>query len=170
MARYQVEVGGRTYDITVEYQSEKYKVTVGDKTHLVEQNRLTSSRSVLLIGNHALEVDVRPNGTPGEQEVFFKGQEIPVRIEDYNLAQLRKTAGLKSGPAVEKKLRAPMPGLVIGLKIEVGQTVKTGDPLVVIEAMKMENIIKAKADGVVKSIIVQAGQTIEKNEVILEFE
>ena len=67
------------------------------------------------------------------------------------------------------ELKAPMPGLVIGVSVTVGDTVKKGDTLLILEAMKMENSIKSPADGVVKSIAIKKGETVEKNQLILNF-
>jgi len=66
-------------------------------------------------------------------------------------------------------LKAPMPGMVVEVAVAEGQEVLKGDRLVVLEAMKMENILKAAADGVVKKINVKKGNTVEKNEVLILF-
>lgn len=66
-------------------------------------------------------------------------------------------------------LKAPMPGLVLNVMVAVGDEVKKGDSLLVLEAMKMENIIKSPADAVVKKIGVKQGDKIEKNTVLIEF-
>ena len=71
---------------------------------------------------------------------------------------------------VAKELKAPMPGLVLKVEVEVGQTVKQGEALVVLEAMKMENVLKSPADVVIKSIGVAEGNAVEKNELLIEFE
>lgn len=67
------------------------------------------------------------------------------------------------------ELKAPMPGLVLGISINAGETVSKGDTLLILEAMKMENVIKSPTDGVIKSIAVKKGETVEKNQVILNF-
>jgi len=67
-------------------------------------------------------------------------------------------------------LKAPMPGLVFEVSVEVGQSVTKGDTLLILEAMKMENVIKSPTDGVIKSISVIKGETVEKNQLILNFE
>ena len=100
----------------------------------------------------------------------MKGMEIPVSIEDYNLAKLRKRAGMKSGASVDKVLKAAMPGIVLDVKVKIGDKVKKGQPLLVLEAMKMENIIKAQGDGTVKAVYIKNGESVEKGNKLLEFE
>jgi biotin carboxyl carrier protein len=67
-------------------------------------------------------------------------------------------------------LKAPMPGLVLEIAVKVGQEVAKGDTLLILEAMKMENVIKSPTDGVIKSISVNKTETVEKNQLILNFE
>jgi len=74
---------------------------------------------------------------------------------------------LKSKKAAN--LKAPMPGLVVEVAVKEGDEVKQGDRLVVLEAMKMENILKAPADAVIKKINVSKGNAVEKNEVLIVF-
>ena len=67
-------------------------------------------------------------------------------------------------------IKAPMPGLVLGVMVAQGRQIKTGDTIVILEAMKMENILKASADGVVKKILVIKGDKVEKNQVMVSLE
>ena len=67
-------------------------------------------------------------------------------------------------------LKSPMPGLVLRIMVKSGDSVKKGDGLMVLEAMKMENIIKAPADGIVKYVAVKKSDTVEKNQVLIKFE
>lgn len=67
-------------------------------------------------------------------------------------------------------LKAPMPGLVLSVDVEVGTEIKKGDALLILEAMKMENVIKSPTDGVIKSIAIKTGQAVEKNQLLLNFE
>ncbi len=68
-----------------------------------------------------------------------------------------------------KALRCPMPGLVVSIAVVEGQEVKAGETLAVVEAMKMENVLRAEQDGVVKSVKAKPGDSLSVDQVILEF-
>ncbi|MEL6719352.1 MAG: biotin/lipoyl-containing protein [Bacteroidota bacterium] len=67
-------------------------------------------------------------------------------------------------------IKAPMPGLVLSVEVEVGQEVNKGEALLILEAMKMENVIKSPGEGKVKSITVEKGKAVEKGAILIEFE
>ncbi len=69
-----------------------------------------------------------------------------------------------------KELQAPMPGRVVNIAIEVGQSIEVGDEILSLEAMKMENVLKAEGIGVVKAILVSPNQVVDKGSVMIEFE
>lgn len=73
-----------------------------------------------------------------------------------------------SGPKVNN-IKAPMPGMVLNVMVENGQEIKKGDPILVLEAMKMENILKSPSDGIVKKIHVAKGDKVEKNQIMVNF-
>lgn len=68
-----------------------------------------------------------------------------------------------------KNIKAPMPGLILKTLVKEGQTVKAGDPLFILEAMKMENIFKAPDDVTIKNILIQEGETVDKNQELIVF-
>ncbi len=170
MPRYNVTIDEREYDVELIPGAEGMTARINGKTVEIKSHRLSGTRSLLKINNQFHEVDVHSNGVNGNKTVFMTGAEVQAGIEDFNLAQLRKTAGLSPTRAAETVMKAPMPGLVVGVRVEVGKKVKKGTPLVVIEAMKMENIIKAKGAGTIKTVSVSSGQAVEKGDILLEFE
>ncbi|MDR7132388.1 biotin carboxyl carrier protein [Algoriphagus sp. 4150] len=68
-----------------------------------------------------------------------------------------------------KEIKAPMPGLILELKVKVGDEVKKGEVVLILEAMKMENILKSPGDGIVKAVKVSLNQSVEKNQVLIQF-
>lgn len=99
----------------------------------------------------------------------INGRIYPVQVRDRFDLLLEKMG--MSGNAAGKinSIKAPMPGLIIDLKVKDGETVKAGDPLLILEAMKMENIIKSPGEGTVKSVKIRKGDSVEKNQVLIEF-
>ena len=98
------------------------------------------------------------------------GNDYEISVKDKNdllLQQLGISA--KTSSAVQF-IKAPMPGLIINVSVKVGDEVKKGDTLLILEAMKMENVIKSPRDGKVKKISVELRKAVEKNQVMLEFE
>lgn len=82
--------------------------------------------------------------------------------------ELLKSMGIDSAAGRKvNDIKAPMPGMVLSVMVENGQTIKKGDALVVLEAMKMENILKSPADGVIKKIHVFKGDKVEKNQIMV---
>jgi biotin carboxyl carrier protein len=72
--------------------------------------------------------------------------------------------------AKASKLKAPMPGKVLDILIKKGQAVAKGDGLLILEAMKMENLLKAEQDGTIKSVNVSVGEVVEKNNILIDFD
>lgn len=100
----------------------------------------------------------------------LNGKSVIVNLKE-PLDDLLHSMGLdKMATAKVSNVKAPMPGLVLSVLVEPGQEVKKGDKLLVLEAMKMENIIKAAGDGKVGRIAVEKGQAVDKNQTLIEFE
>jgi biotin carboxyl carrier protein len=97
------------------------------------------------------------------------GQRIELQAKD-QLDKLLDRLGLSNATASKiNELKAPMPGLIVEVRVQPGQAVQKGDPLLVLEAMKMENILKAPADGIVSSIKVGPRDNVQKGQVLVQF-
>ena len=84
-------------------------------------------------------------------------------------AELARLMPAKKAADTSKKLLCPMPGLVVSIAVAEGQEVKAGEPLAIVEAMKMENILRAERDGTVKAIHAKKGDSLAVDAVIMEF-
>ena len=169
MPRYSVKIDEREFDINLDFSSDETSATVNGRKVLIESHRLTSTRTLLSVNNKKHEVEIEPNGN-GTRLVFLNGFDLKATVEDYHLSQLKKAAGITGDQAVETKLKAAMPGLVVEIKVAPGDMVTGGMPLLVLEAMKMENVLKAKGDATVKAIKVATGAAVEKGDILMEFE
>ena len=114
-----------------------------------------------------VSVQVRPilNG----YDLAYRGIHLPARVYTEREAELAALMPEKVGADMSKFLLCPMPGLIKSIAVDVGAEVKAGDPLAVVEAMKMENILRAERDGVVKKVNAKTGDSLAVDAVILEF-
>jgi biotin carboxyl carrier protein len=126
-------------------------------THVIYQNK---SYNIELVSEDKAEKRsvVKVNGTLYE-----------VGIEDQYDLLLKQLGFDNTKTSKMKEIKAPMPGLVLNIMVQEGQEVNKGDNLLVLEAMKMENIIKSPDSGTVKRILITKGDKVEKNEVLIQF-
>ena len=119
------------------------------------------------IDGHALAMQVRPiaNGI----RLAHQGFEVAVNVFTEAEAAAARLMPVKTATDTGKKLLCPMPGLVVSIAVTEGQEVKTGETLAVVEAMKMQNVLRAERDGTVKKIHATAGATLAVDALILEF-
>ena len=110
-----------------------------------------------------------PADEDGLMKVFFElnGQARTMRIEKAGAAKAHRRA--QADPANPAHVAAPMPGMIVTVAVKVGQAVKAGDPLVSIEAMKMESQIRADRDGTVRAVLVKSSDTVAARDLLLEF-
>ena len=106
----------------------------------------------------------------GGFRVRLRGADLKVHVRTPRQAELAKLMLEKTPPDTSKFLLCPMPGLIAQIMVAVGDAVQEGQALATVEAMKMENILKAERDGVVKSIAAVAGGSLKVDDVIMEFE
>lgn len=132
-------------------------------------HRLSEHTYHLLIDNRSYVVTVEQLDD-GQARVTHRGRTQIVRVKSERdlLLERMGISGEASTRALE--LRAPMPGLVLQVHVEPGQQVESGDPLLVLEAMKMENELRASAAGVVAAVHVAPGAPVTKNDVLVTFE
>jgi propionyl-CoA carboxylase alpha chain len=121
-----------------------------------------------VVGDRAIAVQVRP--VPNGFDLAWNGVQARAYVYTETEAAAARVMPVKTLADTGKKLLCPMPGLVVAIAVAVGQEVKAGETLAVVEAMKMENVLRAERDGVVKAIYAKKGDSLAVDAVILEFE
>ncbi len=142
-------INGEKFDCQIEQLNDhKFQIFRSDKIYMAEIEREEKNHLKLILNGTPLSVDL----------------ETPVD-------QLLKELGMSDSSApVLKEVKAPMPGTILSLAVEPGQQVAKSDPLLILEAMKMENVIKSPGDGTVKEVQVKVGDNVDKNQVLVSFE
>lgn len=125
---------------------------------------------MVTIGDEVHRVVVRRGATRGVYTLWLDGHRFEVEALDERARAIRELSGSAAGPAGPAPLKAPMPGLIVRINVQAGDTVQAGQGLVVMEAMKMENELRATAAGKVKAVIVTPGTAVEKGALLIELE
>jgi propionyl-CoA carboxylase alpha chain len=120
------------------------------------------------VAGHPVSMQVKRAGE--RLRIVHRGAKAEVTVRRPRVAALATYMLFKPPPDTSKLLLCPMPGLVVSIAVHVGQEVKSGEPLAVVEAMKMENVLRAERDGIIKRIAAKPGDSLPVDAVILEFE
>ncbi len=123
----------------------------------------------LLIDGRSYPLVARPGEGKGAWDILLDGRRFAADAVDERTRAIRAMTARSADAQGPRPVRAPMPGLVSRVQVEPGDAVQPGQGVVIIEAMKMENELKAEAAGVVSRILVAAGQAVEKGAVLVEF-
>lgn len=155
--------------------SKKFEVTDGNlingSERIIDISKIADNNYHLLIDNKSYRVQlVSFNREEKKILLLVNGNEYEVSVQDKTDILLQKMGISSASSAKHNQFKAPMPGLIRSVLVSVGQEVKKGDPVIVLEAMKMENSLKAPADLKVKNILASVGQAVEKGQLLLELE
>lgn len=150
-------------------REEAGKIFIDDSLLDWEVNSLPDGRLQIFSGNRVYSADINVNPSdPKSMTVVINGHSIQVDLKtalDLRLEQM----GMDSVVSKVKQVVSPMPGLITAVKVAEGQSVIAGTPLLVLEAMKMENVLQASGDAEVKHIKVKKGDRVEKGQILIEF-
>ena len=174
---FEVEVGERIRTVNIQRNGDVLHVSADGQTRVVDARRVGEGMLSLLVGPVAggaavrsVDVSLAAHRTPGGFDVHVEGRTIPVQIRvagEYG--RRRKDAAVVSGSGPQRVV-APMPGKIVRVLVKPGEAVKARQGLVVVEAMKMENELRAARDGHVREVAVAEGQSVESGAVLLVVE
>ena len=164
-----VTLAGRAVEAHVAADKQGATVSIGKSNFRVESDwtpgqplaRLTVDGTPLVLKVGLISAGFR---------VRYRGADMSVRVRTKRQAELAELMPEKVAPDTSKMLLCPMPGLIVKVDVEVGDEVQEGQVLCTVEAMKMENILRAEKKSVVTKINAAAGDSLAVDDVIMEFE
>lgn len=149
------------------------QITIDGKTFAIEsKSRLNDIRIEGTVNGKAFTAQIE-RGTvknPLALQVQHNGTRIEALVMSPRMAELHKLMPYKAPPDLSRFVLSPMPGLLVDVAVSVGQKVQAGERVAVIEAMKMENVLFAAQDGVVKKVVAAKGESLTVDQMIVEFE
>jgi len=157
--KYMTFVNGKEYVIDIDRENE---VTVNGEPYEIDFHNLTARGLVsLLLNNHSYEGVVEEN-TADMWDVLLRGELYEIKVQDERAYRLAKARGVLAADSGEAVIKSPMPGIIVAVPAEVGEPIKKGDTVIILESMKMENELKSPIDGVLTKVMVAAGDGVEK--------
>jgi len=163
--KYYARVGETEYEVVID----KDQIFVDGEPVVVDlkQSGVPELYSILFGGR---SYDMLVEAERSTYAVTFRGEQFHVQVEDERTRRLNTGRKAPAVPHGELAIKAPIPGLVVKVLIEKGDKIEDGQPLIILEAMKMENEIRSPRSGVVKSIAASAGTRVEQNSIMLVLE
>jgi biotin carboxyl carrier protein len=163
-----VEIGGRRRKVELERATGGWQARLEDRVLMVDVEPIAAGWS-LLVSRTSYEVSVRGTG-PGILTVRVGGQAIDVRVLDPRAYRRRGPGGATDGPSGIRHVLAPMPGRVVKVLVKAGDRVTARQGLVVVEAMKMENELRAPAEAIVRDVRATEGASVEAGAILVVLE
>jgi biotin carboxyl carrier protein len=165
--RFQARIDGAEIPVWVEsLGGTRYAVQIGDEVVVLDARRLEGGAWSVLCGTDVVDAIVDRDGEEPSVRVRTRERTVALEIEDER-RQRRRLAVRGGAKGASGTIVAPMPGKIVKALVQPGDVVKAGQGVIVVEAMKMENELRAPRDGVVRSIEVQAGVTVEIRQVLV---
>jgi len=158
----------------------KYKALVNDHYQLELNQENLDALDIVVEGDRQFHIiqdgktyKAKVNDVDFKNKLFHitvNGSEYSIKLND-KFDQLISALGLEvTSSSKIKEVKAPMPGLVLDINVSPGQEITKGDKLLVLEAMKMENVIKSSGEGIVKEVHIGKGVAVEKGQLLIEME
>ena len=165
--KYFVDLNGERHEVDLDGD----QVTLGDETVSAHVEDIDGTPVRLVtIGREVHRVVARKGATRGSYTLWVDGYRFEGEALDERARAIRDITAASSKSTGPAPVNAPMPGMVIRVNVAVGDTVQAGQGVIVMEAMKMENELRASAPGVVKSIHAEVGRAVEKGATLVELE
>jgi biotin carboxyl carrier protein len=163
--RYYVTVDGETFEVDLSGEVP----TVDGESLAAELTRSPGTPTIHLLANGRSHTLVASRRDRHGWDLHLDGERYAAEVVDERTRAIQAMTGQGQGPRGPKPVMAPMPGLVVRVAVSPGDRVEAGQSVVIMEAMKMENDLKAEGAGVVESVAAVPGQAVEKGMVLVAF-
>ncbi len=140
----------------------RFEVLLNDKAYLVEVTKISAEGALVTVNGTPYEIGIKDLTSPTAPQLVVVNEPPPAAgaLAKAPNAAVETVGGLTT-------IKAPLPGLIIDVKVSVGETIKVGDTLIVIETMKMENNISSPVAGTVEEIKVSSGESVNEGAVLV---
>ncbi len=163
---FSVTIQNKTYSV----ENTDHKIQVNGKTLEWDLKWISDRKIHLIFENQSIEAELISFDKETKTiQIRLREKTATLSIKDRFDMLLEQLGMNNASSGAIKEIKAPMPGLILDLKVKPGDVVKKGDVVLILEAMKMENSIKSPGDGVVKAVKVVLKQSVEKNQVLIQF-
>ena len=167
--KYVVQIEGKSYQVDIRELDGEIRVDLDGVQVQADRVYVRGKDFVSFLFNHR-SLDLHFSKNEEKVSVFFGGRKYECVLEDERSGRLKRLGALKVDTKKEQELRSPMPGLITSIEVKEGDVVVAGQGVVIVEAMKMENELKAKHDGKVKEVKVKKHQAVDKDQLLIVFE
>jgi propionyl-CoA carboxylase alpha chain len=165
-----VSLQGQSFPVTIAADHAGSTVTFADRLALRVESDWVPGRPLARLSVDGAPVVIKTAKIPMGFRMRLRGADLKVHVQSPRQKELSGLMLEKLPPDTSKFLLCPMPGLIVKIAVEVGDEVQEGQALATVEAMKMENILKAERRGVVKKVNAVAGNSLKVDDIIMEFE
>jgi biotin carboxyl carrier protein len=161
---YHIEIAGRAYDVHLNFE----RATVNGKE--IQPEHVEFDGFTVKYRSQDAVQSILLDRSENQKYLTVNGRELPVMIETSRDRLLRMAESASSAGVHHAEIKAAMPGLVVRINKQVGDTVSKGDPILILEAMKMENEVRSPVNGVISEIHAKHRGSVEKGDVLIVFE
>ncbi|MDR6755225.1 propionyl-CoA carboxylase alpha chain [Mycoplana sp. BE70] len=165
-----VAFGRDTVDVTLAQEGDASRIAFEDGETVAIRSDWLPGQTHATFFIEGVPMGVKVNKIGHALRLRWQGIDVIARVREPRVAELAKLMPVKLPPDTSRMLLCPMPGLITALAVSEGDTVEAGQALATVEAMKMENILRAEKKAVVKRVPVSVGASLAVDEIIMEFE
>jgi propionyl-CoA carboxylase alpha chain len=165
-----VQISGKVFSVNVSADTGGANVIFEDKTSIRVTGDWFPGKKLANMNANDNKLVIKMSKLTGGFRMRTRGADLKVLVRSPRQAELSEYMQEKFPPDTSKMLLCPMPGLIVKIDVEAGQEVQEGQPLCTVEAMKMENILRAERTGTIAIINSNVGDSLAVDDVILEFD